>query len=63
VPPAVDAQPDADVLAGLVVGGETPARLDGDRGGVRRLVADVDDFAAKLSRRPQRVEQFEIVVG
>ena len=31
VPPPVDAQADADVLAGLVVAGEAPARLDRDR--------------------------------
>ena len=34
VPAAVDAQADADVLTGLVVAGEAPARLDGHGGGV-----------------------------
>jgi hypothetical protein len=63
MPAAIDAQSDADVLAGPVVGGEAPARFDGDRGGVRRLIANIDDFATELSRRPQRVEQLEVVVG
>ena len=63
MPAAVDPQSDADVLTGLVVGREAPTGFDRHRGGVLGLLADLDDFASELPRRPQRVEQFQVVVG
>ncbi|KMO77187.1 hypothetical protein MCHUDSM44219_03417 [Mycolicibacterium chubuense] len=63
VPAAVDPQADADVLAGLVVPREAPARTDDHRRRVLGLRPDVDDLTAQFPRRPQRVEQRQVVVG
>jgi hypothetical protein len=62
VPAPVDAKPDAHVLAGLVLSGEAPTRLDRHSGQVLGCGPHVDDLAATLARRPQRVEQLEVVV-
>ena len=63
VPFAVDAQTDADVLTRAVVAGESPARPDDDGCRVFGLGFDRHDLAAQFARRPQRVEQRQVVVG
>lgn len=63
VPASVDLQTDADVLAGFVVRGESPARLDDDRRRDVGLLTDLDDASAQLARRPQRIDQVQVVVG
>src|SRR6202042_2430051 len=62
-PPAVHQQPDADVLAWLVIEAEAPARLDDQRRGVVRLAPYVEDTPAQFPRRPQRIGEAQIVIG
>jgi hypothetical protein len=59
---AVDDDAHAQVLAGLVPL-PLPARLDEDRHGVLGLGLDALDAALELARRPQRVDELEVVVG
>ena len=59
---AVDDEADAQVLAGLVAR-PLPAGLDEDRHRVVGLALDALDAPAQLLRRPQRVDQLEVVVG
>ncbi len=61
-PAAVDQQADTDVLAGLVVEREAPARLDDQRRRVLGLAAHLDDPATQFTCRPQRVRELEVVV-
>ena len=58
---AVDVDSDADVLPGLVAG-PAVAGLDQDRRRAGRLLSDLLDPAAQLARRPQRVDQLQVVV-
>jgi hypothetical protein len=62
VPDAVDVDPDPHVLAGLVTR-PAVAGLDQDRRRLLGLVLDLLDATAELARRPQRVDQLEVVVG
>ena len=62
VPTTVDAQADADVLTRTVIAGKPPARPDHDRCRVFGFGLDRDDFAAQFARRPERVEQRQIVI-
>ena len=59
---AVDREADPQVLAGPVAL-PLPAGLDEDGDGVGGLPVDPLDPAAQLLRRPQRVDQLEVVVG
>ena len=59
---AVDVEADPQVLAGLVAGPGVPG-ADQDRGRVAGLAVELLDPAAELARRPQRVDQLEVVVG
>ena len=59
---AVDDHADPQVLAGLVAR-PLVAGLDDDRDGVVGLRLDPLDPPAQLARRPQRVDQLEVVVG
>ena len=60
---AVDLGADPQVLAGLVAG-PRGARLDRRRWSRRRSRADrLDDPPAQLARRPERVQQLDVVVG
>ena len=59
---AVDDDADPQVLAGLVAR-PLVARPDHDRHRVAGLGLDALDPAAQLARRPERVDQLEVVVG
>ena len=59
---AVDHEADAQVLAGLVAG-PLPAGLDEDGHRVVGLALDALDAPAELLRRPERVDELEVVVG
>ena len=63
MPAPTNPQSDADVLAGLIVAGKAPSGFDRDRGRVFGFPANIDDEATQFPRRPQRIEQFEVVVG
>ena len=63
MPTAADPQSDAEVLAGLVVAGKAPSGFDRDRGRVFGFPANIDDEATQFPRRPQRIEQFKVVIG
>ena len=58
-PASVDQQADPDVLAGLVVEGKAPARLDDQRRGVDGLAAHLQHPTTQLTRRPQRVGELK----
>ena len=62
VPHALDVESDPEVLT-RPVARPPVARLDQHGGGVGGLVVDLLDSAAQLARRPQRVDQLEVVVG
>ena len=63
MPAPTNSQSDAEVLAGLIVAGKAPSGLDRDRGRVFGLRANIDDEATQFPRRPQRIEQFKVVIG
>ncbi len=59
---AVDLDAEAQVLAGTVPR-PLPAGLDQHCDGLSRLALDPFDPPAQLARRPQRVDELEVVVG
>ncbi len=59
---AVDVDPDPQELPGSVPH-PAVAGLDQDGRGVRGLVADLRDPAAKLARGPEGIDQLEVVIG
>ena len=63
VPATIDTQTDSNVLPGSVIAGEAPARFDRHAGRVLGFLPNRHDLAAQFPGRPQRVEQFQIVIG
>jgi hypothetical protein len=63
MPAPTNPQSNAEVLAGLIVAGKAPSGFDRDRGRVFGLRANIDDEATQFPRRPQRIEQFKVVIG
>jgi hypothetical protein len=63
MPAPTNSQPDAEVLAGLVVAGKAPSGFDRYRGRVFGFPANIDDEPTQFPRGPQRIEQFKVVIG
>ena len=61
-PAPVDLDADAHVLPGQVVERPAPSGLDHQGGGVLGLGDDLDQLPPDLSRRPQGVDEVEVVV-